>query len=467
VNTFRVALRQPELRRRLLITVGIIGVFRLGSALPAPGIAARAVRACISTTDSQGALGLVNLISGGALLKLSIFALGVTPYITASIMMQLLAVAIPRLSKLRDQGNAGQTKLLQYSRYLTIALGLIEATTLTTLARGAPSQLFPQCTTPVLPDTSVLTIATMVLGMTAGTAVVMWLAEQVTTRGVGNGMSLLIFTAIVARLPSGIAVIAVTAGWVKVVIGAVIAIAVMTGVIFMESGMRRIPVTYPRRVYRAGGGTAGTTTHLPMRVNQAGVVPILFASSLLYLPALLAQMMPSNSGVIGFLNVHFATGTGWLYLTTYLAMTVFFAFFYTAVTADVTELSDGLRERGAFVPGVRPGAATVGYLGFIQSRLTMVGAFYLCTLALLPYLAAGAVHGSQTLLFGGTSVLIVVGVALSTVRQIETQASMTTYSAGWFTRERAASRRQPNTPTRAAGRAVPVAGDDERVSVEA
>jgi preprotein translocase subunit SecY len=449
MNTFRIACRQRELRKRLLVTVGIVGLFRLGSAMPAPGIAARAVRTCISSTSNSGALGLVNLFSGGALLKLSIFALGVTPYITASIIMQLLAVVIPRFAALREQGNAGQTKLLQYSRYLTIALGLLEATTLTTLARGAPSQLFPQCNTAVMPNTGVLVISTMVLTMTAGTAVVMWLAEQVTSHGVGNGMSLLIFTSIVARLPSGVAALGVSVGWFKVGIGAIVAIALITGVVFVESGMRRIPVTYPRRVYR-GGSASTSSTHLPLRVNQAGVVPILFASSLLYLPALLTQIKPTNSGFFGFLSRHFATGTGVLYLGTYLLLTVFFAFFYTAVTADVNELGTSLHERGAFIPGVRPGPPTVEYLGFVQSRLTAVGALYLCMLALLPYLAATAAHGSQTLLFGGTSLLIVVGVALSTVRQIEAQASMTTYSTGWFTTARAKPHKQQPLPARAA-----------------
>jgi preprotein translocase subunit SecY len=430
LGAFLRAFRTPDLRRKLLFTLSILALFRLGSSLPSPDVNYKSIQACISVEGSQSIYGLVNLFSGGALLQLSIFALGIMPYITSSIIIQLLIVVIPRLERLKDQGQSGQVKLTQYTRYLTIGLAILQSTGIAALARGTPSQLFPSCDHAILESTSVIRIAVLVLTMTAGTAVIMWLGELITDRGIGNGMSLLIFTQIAARFPQqGGTILAAKGG---VVLGIVIAIGVLIvgAIVFVEQAQRRIPVQYAKRMIgrRMYGGTS---TYLPMKVNQAGVIPVIFAASLLYLPTLLAKVWTSNRGFTNFVDRYFVTGDSAPYIVIYFLLIIFFTYFYVAITFNPTEVADNMKKYGGFIPGIRPGRPTAEYLEFVLSRITLPGSLYLAIVAVLPILAIGffgaSSNGQAIFPFGGTSVLILVGVGLDTAKQIESQLMLRNY----------------------------------------
>jgi len=289
LTAFARAFRTPDLRKKLLFVLAIIGLFRLGSVVPSPGVSYTAIQSCLNQSKDSSVYGLVNLFSGGALLQLSVFALGIMPYITSSIIIQLLIVVIPRLERLKEEGQSGQAKLTQYTRYLTIALAILQSTGIVALARGVPSRLFPQCNQAILPSTSLFRVATLVVTMTAGTAVIMWLGELITDRGIGNGMSVLIFTSIASRLPSeGGRILQSTSGFVFALV-CLLGLVIVTAVVYVEQAQRRIPVQYAKRMVgrRMYGGTS---TYIPLKVNQAGVIPVIFASSLLYLPNLLSQM---------------------------------------------------------------------------------------------------------------------------------------------------------------------------------
>src|SRR3954449_1388053 len=409
-----------------------MGLFRLGSVIPAPGVNYQAVHACITSTKDSSVYGLINLFSGGALLQLSVFALGIMPYITSSIIIQLLVVVIPRLERLKEQGQGGQAKLTQYTRYLTVALAILQSTGIVALARGSSPRLFNgACNTPILYSESVFRITVLVVVMTAGTAVIMWLGELITDRGIGNGMSLLIFTSIASRFPSQGSQILQQKGAATFAIVLLMGLVIITLIVFMEQGQRRIPVQYAKRMIgrRMYGGTA---TYIPLKVNQAGVIPVIFSSSLLYLPQLLSQVWSSNQGFQNFVATYFTRGTEWPYIMAYGSLTIFFTYFYVAITFNPVEVSDNMRKYGGFIPGIRPGRPTAEYLEYVLSRITLPGALYLTAVAVLPiialsFLPGGSAGAGQTFPFGGTSVLILVGVGLDTSKQIESQLMLRNY----------------------------------------
>jgi preprotein translocase subunit SecY len=421
------AFRTPDLRRKLLFTLGIIVLVRLGSFVPAPGVSYSAVQSCIKASQSgNDLLGLVNLFSGGALLQLSIFALGIMPYITASIIIQLLTVVIPRFEDLKKEGQQGTTKLTQYTRYLTIGLAVLQSTTYVTIAKD-PSRLFgTACNAQVLPDQSIQTIVLMVMTMTAGTGLIMWMGELVTERGIGNGMSLLIFAQIAAGFPSALWSIQNQQGWATFVAVLGIIVVVVALVVAVEQSQRRVPVQYAKRMIgrRMYGGTS---TYIPLKVNMAGVIPVIFASSLLYLPALVGQFSDPNAGWVIWINDNLTKGDHPLYMVTYFLLIIFFAYFYVAITFNPDEVAENMRKYGGFIPGVRAGRPTAEYLDYILTRITLPGSLYLGLIALLPLIAIVLFNASTNLPFGGTSILIIVGVGLETVKQIESQLQQRNY----------------------------------------
>ncbi|WP_107771916.1 preprotein translocase subunit SecY [Nocardioides sediminis] len=425
LGAFANAFRTPDLRRKLLFVLLIVTIFRLGSQVPTPGVNVANVQACLSDVESDGLYQLVNLFSGGALLQLTIFALGIMPYITASIILQLLVVVIPRLEALKKEGQAGQTKITQYTRYLTLGLALLQATGIVALARSG--NLLQGCTRDLLHSDSTATFLTMVLTMTAGTAVIMWLGELITDRGIGNGMSILIFTQVIATFPGSLWQVQQTQGWWVFGIVMVVGLILVAAVIFIEQAQRRIPVQYARRmVGRKMFG--GSSTYIPLKVNQAGIIPVIFASSLLYLPAMAVQFnQTSSSPVISFINKYFVSGDHPLYMAVYFGLIIFFTYFYVSITFNPTEVADNMKKYGGFIPGIRAGKPTEDYLSYVLSRITFPGALYLGLISLVPLIAFALINANQNFPFGGTSILIMVGVALDTVKQIESQLQQRNY----------------------------------------
>jgi preprotein translocase subunit SecY len=426
LTAFIRAFRTPDLRKKLLFTIFILAVFRLGCSLPTPGVSEAAVRTCEGAAAKVGPLQLVNLFSGGSLTKLSVFALGIMPYITASIILQLLAVVIPRLEALRQEGQTGQAKITQYTRYLTIALAILQSTGIIALARSG--NLIPGCSATLIPNPSVFTITTMVIIMTAGTAVIMWLGELVTDRGVGNGMSVLIFTQIIAVVPGQLGLILRQKGPFVFTLVLIMGVAIIAFVALMEQAQRRIPIQYAKRMIgrRMYGGTS---TYIPLKVNQAGVIPVIFASSLLYLPQLAAQLFGHNSvtGWAGWVNANLVISDRPAYAISFFVLIVFFTYFYVSITFNPTEVADGMKKSGGFIPGIRPGGPTAGYLSHVLSRLTAAGSLYLGLVALIPVIAIGLLAATAQFPLGGTSILIMVGVGLDTVKQIESQLQQRNY----------------------------------------
>ncbi|MGL5858902.1 MAG: preprotein translocase subunit SecY [Angustibacter sp.] len=427
LTAFARAFRTPDLRRKLLFTVAILALFRLGSLVPTPGISYTAVQECIETTQDNSLIGLVNLFSGGALLQLAVFALGIMPYITASIIVQLLTVVIPRFETLKKEGQAGTAKLTQYTRYLTIGLAILQSATLVSAARATPSPLFPGCASELVPNDSLLTVLIMVVTMTAGTGLIMWMGELITDKGIGNGMSLLIFTQIAATFPSALWGIRTSRGWGTFVIVLLVGFVLVAAVVFVEQSQRRVPVQYAKRMIgrRQYGGTS---TYIPIKVNQAGVIPVIFASSLLYLPALIAQFQQgSTAGWVTWINRYFVQGDHPYYMITYFMLIVFFTYFYVAITFNPDEIADNMKKYGGFIPGIRAGRPTAEYLDYILTRITLPGALYLGVLSMIPLIALATIDANQNFPFGGTSILIVVGVGLETVKQIESQLQQRHY----------------------------------------
>jgi preprotein translocase subunit SecY len=442
LTAFLRAFRTPDLRRKLLFTLAIIALFRLGASIPTPGISEKAVNVCTgleSSSSQAGVYQLVNLFSGGALLKLSIFALGIMPYITASIILQLLAVVIPRLETLRKEGQSGQAKITQYTRYLTVGLGILQSTGIVALARSG--NLFPGCNSSLIPNASVFTISTMVICMTSGTAVIMWLGELITDRGIGNGMSLMIFTQVIAVIPGYMLTIYRSKHAFVLLIVLAVAVAIVAFVVFMEQAQRRIPVQYAKRmVGRKMYG--GTSTYIPLKVNQAGVIPVIFASSLLYIPQLAASLFGNQTkpqGWVSFVQKYLILGNSApgtplmalreqsLYMPAFFLLIVFFTYFYVSITFNPTEVADNMKKYGGFIPGIRPGRPTAEYLNYVLTRLTAPGSVYLGLVALIPMIAFALVGVSTQFPFGGTSILIAVGVGLDTVKQIESQLQQRNY----------------------------------------
>jgi len=427
LGAFANAFRTPDLRRKLLFVLMIIVIFRAGSQIPAPGVNVANVRQCIdlaSQGENASLYSLVNLFSGGALLQLTIFALGIMPYITASIILQLLVVVIPRLEALKKEGQAGQTKITQYTRYLTLGLALLQATGIVALARSGN---LLQCNLDLLHSNSTSTFLVMVVTMTAGTAVIMWLGELITERGVGNGMSILIFCQVVATFPGALWQVGKSQGWWTFGVVLVIGLVIVAAVIFIEQAQRRIPVQYARRmVGRKMFG--GSSTYIPLKVNQAGIIPVIFASSLLYLPAMAVQFnQNSTSGWVSWVSRYFVTGDHPLYMAAYFGLIVFFTYFYVSITFNPHEVADNMKKYGGFIPGIRAGKPTEDYLSYVLSRITAPGALYLGLIALIPLIALVLIDANQNFPFGGTSILIMVGVALDTVKQIESQLQQRNY----------------------------------------
>jgi len=423
------AFKTPDLRKKLLFTLAIISIFRLGSHVPTPGVSYADVQKClIGSNGNSGVLGLANLFSGGALLQLSVFALGIMPYITASIIIQLLVVVIPRFETLKQEGQSGTAKLTQYTRYLTIGLAILQSSTLVTAARN-PQSLFGDACTSIMPDTSLGTILIMVLTMTAGTGVIMWMGELITDRGIGNGMSLLIFTSITARFPDSLSAILNKSGAATFLLVILIGFLVIALVVFVEQSQRRIPVQYAKRMIgrRMYGGTS---TYIPLKVNMAGVIPVIFASSMLALPGVLAQF---NRGAakpaawVTFIEQYLTRGDHPVYMAVYVALILFFTFFYVSITFNPVEVADNMKKYGGFIPGIRAGRPTAEYLAYVLNRITVPGAIYLAVVSLIPLIALILVGADQNFPFGGTSILIIVSVGLDTVKQIESQLQQRHY----------------------------------------
>jgi len=426
LTAFTRAFRTPDLRKKLVFTLFIIAAFRLGAQLPTPGVDVENVRTCISAASKgtqANIYGLVNLFSGGALLKLSVFALGIMPYITASIILQLLTVVIPRLETLRKEGQSGTTKITQYTRYLTIGLAILQSTGI--VAMASTGRLFQSCNEQLLHDNGLFTIITMVVIMTAGTAVIMWLGELITDRGVGNGMSILIFTQVIAVFPQELWNVYKTKHGFVFTIVMVVGIAIVAGVVFVEQAQRRIPVQYAKRMVgrRMYGGTS---TYIPLKVNQAGVIPVIFGSSLLYLPQLAATMWPQNRFLGKYITPYLAQDHP-VHMVGYFILIIFFTYFYVAITFNPTEVADNMKKYGGFIPGIRPGRPTAEYLDYVLTRITAPGSLYLGVVALIPLVAFSMLNATQDFPFGGTSILIVVGVGLDTVKQIESQLQQRNY----------------------------------------
>ncbi len=428
LTAFTRAFRTPDLRKKILFTMAIMALFRLGSVIPTPGVSYQAVQDCIADSADNSIYNLINLFSGGALLQLSVFALGIMPYITASIIVQLLTVVIPRFEALKKEGQSGTARLTQYTRYLTIGLAVLQSTGLIALARQ-PGQLFQGCTRNIIyDDTGIFGIVVMIITMTAGTSVIMWLGELITDRGVGNGMSLLIFTSIAAGFPTSLWQIKIERGWGLFIMVVAAGLVIVAAVVFVEQAQRRIPVQYAKRMIgrRMYGGSS---TYIPLKVNQAGVIPVIFASSLLYLPALAINLTDRNNPPdwATWVQRYLVQGDHPLYMGIYFALILFFTYFYVAITFNPTEVADNMKKYGGFIPGIRAGRPTAEYLDYVLSRITLPGALYLGLVSLIPLIALGLFNANQNFPFGGTAILIIVGVGLETVKQIESQLQQRNY----------------------------------------
>jgi preprotein translocase subunit SecY len=415
INAFKI----PDLRRKLLFTLGIIAIYRVGGWIPIPGIEVELLRDAVGGGAAGGIVGIINVFAGGALQQMAVFALGIMPYITASIIMQLLAVVIPKLEALQREGEQGRKKITQYTRYVTVGLALLQSTTLITLARsGAAFE------TNIMPRAGTGMIIVMVLTLTAGTSLIMWLGELITQRGVGNGMSLLIYVSIISQFPSELRIVQLENGpqWVVGVL--LMGIVLCVAVVFMEMGQRRIPVQYARRQVgrRSYGGQA---TYIPLKVNQSGVIPVIFASSLMYLPGLITQVSGWDAGA-RWVEANLSDARSWMFILTFAVLTIFFAYFYTAIAFNPVEVADNMKRYGGFIPGIRPGRQTAEYLDRVLTRITLPGSLYLATVAVLPFilLAVGRIGAFP---LGGVSLLIMVGVALQTMQQIESQLMQRNY----------------------------------------
>jgi preprotein translocase subunit SecY len=422
VNAFKI----PDLRNKILFTLFMIAVYRFGAHVPVPIVDVSGLQRAIAAQGSTSILSFIDLFSGGALTRLSVFALGIMPYITSSIIMQLLTVVIPKLSQWQDQGEGGTRKINQWTRYVAVVLALLQSTGLVFLFHSG--QLFQgsSISTDVFPPGKFTAphVALIVLVMTAGTATIMWMGELITQRGVGNGMSILIFASVISRLPSEGHSIFLTGGTGKFVAILLLGMAIVVAVVFIDQGQRRVPVQFAKRVV-GRRMTQGGSTYIPYKVNTAGVIPIIFASSVLYFPTLLGSVIHYQ----WFQNVvqNFVVNQrSIVYMTLLALLVVFFSYFYTAIQSDPVRTADGIRKQGGFIPGIRPGPPTVDYLNYVLVRITLPGALFLAAIAVIPSIVL-AYWAFQQFPFGGTAVLITVGVALETMKQIESQLLMRHY----------------------------------------
>jgi preprotein translocase subunit SecY len=416
LRTFLNSFRVPEIRKKLAFTAGMLALYRLGAYIPAPGINVDAVKDIADNFTGSSVLGLLNVFSGGSLQRFAIFALGIMPYITASIMLQLLTVVIPQLDKLRKEGEVGQQKITQYTRYLTVALSFGQSIGYVFLFRT-----FSTGSADVVENFTFGRVFVIVMTLTAGCVLLMWLGELITQRGIGNGISLMIFASIASGLPNGIQAWWTNPDQIFKVMMPFLALAIIAAIVFMQEGQRRIPVQYAKRVVgrrMAGGGS----TYLPLRVNMAGVIPVIFAASLMAFPPTVGELTQAGwaQDFSAFFNPNKAP-----YLIGESILIVLFTYFYTAVTFNPVEQADNLKKYGGFIPGVRPGRPTAEYLDRILARLTFPGSLYLAAVAALPTILIN--QTAANFYFGGTSILIVVGVALDTMKQLEAQLMMRNY----------------------------------------
>jgi preprotein translocase subunit SecY len=419
-NMFKV----PDLRNKILFTLLIIALYRLGSNVTVPGIDFGAVQELQRTASRGGVLGFLNLFSGGALTQMAVFALGIMPYITSSIIMQLLAVVIPKVEQWQKQGAVGQKKITQWTRYMTVGLAVLQATGITYQFNNGLLHGAQASNTSLVTDFDAPHVALIVLTITAGTAIVMWMGELITQRGIGNGMSILIFANVVSRMPAQLGNVRAEGGNIVFAIVLLAGIGMILAIVFVEQGQRRIPVHFAKRVVgrRMYGGQS---TYIPLKVNQAGVIPIIFASSVLYFPVLLSNVIQQKT-IVDWINEYLVQPDNFVYITVYGLLIVFFTYFYTAITFNPQQQADIIRKQGGYIPGIRPGPPTERYLGTILNRITLPGSIFLAAIALVPQIAL-AVYGINSFPFGGTTILIAVGVALETMKQIDSQLMMRNY----------------------------------------
>jgi preprotein translocase subunit SecY len=413
-NAFSVA----DIRKKLAFTAAMLLLYRLGAYIPAPGVDINAVKELQSNFGGSNILGFLNLFSGGSLSRLSLFALGIMPYITASIILQLLTVVVPSLEKLQKEGEVGQQKITQYTRYLTVGLAFGQSFGYVLLFRSFGSE---SGGTNVLGSLTGPKVLLIVIALTAGCTLLMWLGELITQRGIGNGISLMIFASIVSGLPGGIEAWWTNPDQVFVVMMPFVALAVIVAIVFVQEGQRRIPVQYAKRMV-GRKMTSGGSTYLPLRVNMAGVIPVIFAASIMAFPPTVGQLL-NTPAALDF--AAFFSPNSWPYVAGEVFFIIIFTYFYTAVTFNPVDQADNLKKYGGFIPGVRPGRPTAEYLDRILSRLTFPGALYLGAVAALPTILIS--QTSANFFFGGTSILIVIGVALDTVKQLEAQLMMRNY----------------------------------------
>jgi preprotein translocase subunit SecY len=406
-----------DIRKKLAFTAMLLALYRLGSHIPVPGIDTKAVDSVQSQFGGGGILNLLNTFSGGGLSRIAIFALGIMPYITASIILQLLTVVVPSLEKLSKEGEVGQARITQYTRYLTVGLAFAQSIGYVFLFKSFAATAGQ----PIIPKFDAPHVFLIVLSLTAGTILLMWMGELITQRGIGNGISLMIFASIVARFPNGIQAWWTNADQVFKVMMPFLALGVVAAVVFIQEGQRRIPIQYAKRVI-GRRMTSGGQTYLPLRVNMAGVIPVIFAASIMAFPPTVGQLInqPWARNVSTFFSPN-----DWAYIVGETLFIIVFTYFYTAVTFNPVDQADNLRKYGGFIPGVRPGRPTAEFLDRILARLTFPGALYLAAVAALPTVLIN--QTSANFFFGGTSLLIVVGVALDTMKQLEAQLMMRNY----------------------------------------
>jgi preprotein translocase subunit SecY len=420
LSTILGAFRIAEIRKKILFTFGVLAIYRLGTHIPAPGINPKAVSSISQELGGNSVLGLLNLFSGGGLGRIALFALGIMPYITASIILQILQVAVPSLEKLSKEGEVGQQRITQYTRYLTVGLAFAQSIGYVFLFRS-----FQQSAGVTLINNFNLgKVFIIVLSLTAGTVLLMWLGELVTQRGIGNGISLLIFASIVSRIPGGISAWWRNPDQTFKVIMPFIVVGVVAAIVFVQLGQRRIPIQYAKRVI-GRRMTEGGMTYLPLQVNMAGVIPVIFAASIMAIPPTIGQLLGHNGLNFWTELANFFNPEGWHYVLGETILIILMTYFYTAVTFNPVDQADNLRKSGGFIPGVRPGRPTAEFLDRILARLTLPGALFLAAIAALPTILIN--QTSANFFFGGTSILIVIGVALDTMKQLEAQLMMRNY----------------------------------------
>jgi preprotein translocase subunit SecY len=421
ISTILGAFRIGEIRNKVLFTAAMLALYRLGTHIPAPGVNANAVNAIQKNFGGNSVLGLLNLFSGGGLGRIAIFALGIMPYITASIILQLLTVVVPSLEKLQKEGEQGQARITQYTRYLTVGLAFAQSIGYVFLFRSFEQQAGVH----LISNFNLAKVFLIVISLTAGTVLLMWIGELITQRGIGNGISLLIFASIVARIPHGLQSYWNSPNATFKVVMPFIALGVVAAIVFVQEGQRRIPIQYAKRVI-GRRMTQGGQTYLPLRVNMAGVIPVIFAASIMAIPPTIGSLIGQNRTNNWATDLsNFFSPNGWHYVLGETIFIILFTYFYTAVTFNPVDQAENLRKYGGFIPGVRPGRPTAEFLDRILARLTFPGALFLAAIAALPTILID--QTGATFLFGGTSILIVIGVALDTMKQLEAQLMMRNY----------------------------------------